>query len=62
MKKIIGICLVATGLVATSCNKTYVCDYGSGVTQEYSSKTYTSTQIDLLETACTAAGGTWSTK
>ena len=60
MKKLFLAIGVVGLLGLASCNKCYTCDYGSTSSVEYCSKNYTSNQMDLLESTCTAGGGTWN--
>jgi hypothetical protein len=61
MKKVLGVAAFAVlGVVAlSSCKKDYTCTV-SGVVLEYND--FDKTQADAQKTACTLAGGTWSSK
>jgi len=58
MKKL-ALVIAVVGIVGlSSCKKCNTCETGS-ISAEYCSDTYTTAQLDALESACELAGGTW---
>ena len=58
MKKLSFLLLTLVVISVSSCKKTGSCTIGGNKT-EYSTKDYTQAQLNALETACKASGGTW---
>lgn len=58
MKKLALVIAVAGIVGLSSCKKCNTCETGS-LTTEYCSDTYTTAQLDALESTCKLAGGTW---
>lgn len=59
MKKIIITGLVLGLFTLVSCSKNHSCEYVSGQKTKYSSKDYSSTQMQTLKDLCISQGGKW---
>lgn len=59
MKKLALVIAVAGIVGLSSCKKCNSCEFSSSTTTEYCSDTYTTAQLDALESTCKLAGGTW---